>query len=360
MCRPRVANSSTVTTAMPERGLPSPKAAVATTPHRPPLLPAPGRRPAARSGRRDRRVGEYGPAARSRTRMPNAREPIMTRCRRPAPRRRWPSTPGWPPPPAALATRRRHRYPRPGASPDRRSAPGEGAPTRSCARVRSIGARACHHALAPGARRSATRAAAVTTTPSSSTGVRRRAAWAKKPAIAARSAPPHTRSRPTGSAETSRARCSASRMAAVLRAHPASSTPVPRPTTATGSDAVSAAINVVAAVVFPIPMSPAINRSAPASISSSAIARPAATAATASSALSASSTAMLPLPRRTLWAPIAFDHGSSESTATSTTRTDAPATSASALIAAPPASKLATICAVTSGGKAETPAAVTP
>ena len=48
------------------------------------------------------------------------------------------------------------------------------------------------------------------------------------------------------------------------------------------------------------------------------------------------------------------------STAISTTRTLAPAASASTLIAAPPASKLATIWAVTSGGNADTPAAVTP
>lgn len=44
----------------------------------------------------------------------------------------------------------------------------------------------------------------------------------------------------------------------------------------------------------------------------------------------------------------------------SATRTVAPATSASTLMAAPPASKFATICAVTSDGNAETPDAVTP
>ena len=50
---------------------------------------------------------------------------------------------------------------------------------------------------------------------------------------------------------------------------------VATPAHATGSESVSAAINVVAAVVFPIPISPAISRSAPASTSSSAIRRPA-------------------------------------------------------------------------------------
>ena len=47
------------------------------------------------------------------------------------------------------------------------------------------------------------------------------------------------------------------RIAAVLRAQPASSTPVPRPTTTTGSVSVSAATKAVAGVVFPIPISPA-------------------------------------------------------------------------------------------------------
>ncbi|CNV90924.1 Uncharacterised protein [Mycobacterium tuberculosis] len=53
------------------------------------------------------------------------------------------------------------------------------------------------------------------------------------------------------------------------------------------------------------------------------------------------------------------DSGSA-STARSATRTVAPATSASALIAAPPASMLATIWAVTSGGYADTPDRATP
>ena len=76
-------------------------------------------------------------------------------------------------------------------------------------------------------------------------------------AIAATSAAPQTRSSPTGSADNARARYSASRIAAVLRAQPASSMPVPLPTTATGSELVRAAIKVVAGVVFPIPISPA-------------------------------------------------------------------------------------------------------
>ena len=132
-----------------------------------------------------------------------------------------------------------------------------------------------------------------------------------------------------------RARKRASRTAAVLRAHPASSTPVPRPISTTGSVPVSAAINVVAAVVFPMPMSPAMRRSAPASASSSATCIPRSSAAAASPALSASCTAMLPLGLPTDM---------------STTRTVAPASAASTLMPAPPDSIAATICAVTSAG----------
>ena len=148
-----------------------------------------------------------------------------------------------------------------------------------------------------------------------------------------------------------RARNSASRTAAVLRAQPASSMPVPRPTTATGSVSVSAATSAVAgggvsdahvagdqqvgAGVDLLVGDPAAGLDR-----GDASRRP----------VSASSTAMLPLPRRTLCAPIAADSGSSTSTAMSATRTVAPARSASTLIAAPPASMLATICAVTSGG----------
>ena len=207
-----------------------------------------------------------------------------------------------------------------------------------------------HHARAPGAMRSATSAAAVTTTPSSSSGVRRTADWAQKPAIAARSAPPQAARSATGSSRRSRDRYSASRTAAVLRDHAASSIPVPRPTAATGSVPISAAIRVVAAVVFPMPISPTIRRSAPASTSSSAIRRPASIAAIASSRSRASSVAMLPLERRTLCVVVASPGDWSRSTAISTTRTVAPAASARVLIAAPPASILATIWAVTSGG----------
>ena len=172
------------------------------------------------------------------------------------------------------------------------------------------------------------------------------------------SAPEATRSNATGSSRTGRARRIASRIAAVFRIQPASSIPVPRPTATTGSVSVTVAISTVAGVVFPMPMSPAISKSAPESTSSSAIARPAASAATTSSWLSASSRSIDPDDRRTL-CPAA--RGSvSASTATSTTRTPALATRASAFTAAPPARKFATICAVTSLGYADTPCRATP
>jgi len=100
-------------------------------------------------------------------------------------------------------------------------------------------------------------------------------------------------------------------------------------------------------VVFPMPMSPAMSRSAPLSTSSSAMARPAAMAASTSSWVNASSRSIRPLERRTLCrvtcAGRPADAVSGVSTARSTTRTVAPATDASTFTAAPPARKLATI-----------------
>ena len=164
------------------------------------------RRPrAARSARRGRTAAraahrQHRRRTRMRLRANGSRAESDT-----APRRTWPSTPAWPPRRARSAARPRRRCPRRVASAGRRSVRVPAAAAPACARVRWSGVRPATTARAPGASRSATSAAAVTTTPSSSTGVRRTAAWAQKPAIAARSAPPQTRSSATGSAE-SRAR----------------------------------------------------------------------------------------------------------------------------------------------------------
>src|SRR5262249_59355407 len=72
-------------------------------------------------------------------------------------------------------------------------------------------------------------------------------------------------------------------------------------------------------------------------------------------------TAMLPVPGRTLRRTrpgVSVPMG--VATPTSTTMTSAPVCRARTLIAAPPAQKLATICAVTSCGQAVTPSATTP
>ena len=182
---------------------------------------------------------------------------------------------------------------------DRR--PGPSGPAPACGPVRWSGARPATRPVRPAPAARPTRAAAVTTRPSSSSGSAPdrglRAETGHRGQIRAAAGP---QQRDRIGPQPARPRYIASRTAAVLRDQPASSMPVPRPTTATGSVSVSVAINVVAAVVFPMPMSPAISRSAPASTSSSAIRRPASSAASTSSSLSASSTAMLPLERRTL------------------------------------------------------------
>ena len=64
-----------------------------------------------------------------------------------------------------------------------------------------------------------------------------------------------------------------------------------------------AAINEAAGVVLPMPMSPTISRSAPAAISSAAMAAPAASARSVSAGVSASSRSMAPEDRRILYAP---------------------------------------------------------
>ena len=155
-----------------------------------------------------------------------------------------------------------------------------------------------HHWLARNATRWATSAQAQEMTPSRITGVRRIAACSRNPVVAARSGPPQVARRAIGSPFTGRPRRIASRTAAVLRIHVASSMPVPRPTTRAGSTSASSPTSAAAGVVFPIPMSPAISRSAPSSISSSATAAPSRRAATHSSRVMASSRSIDPLPRR--------------------------------------------------------------
>ncbi len=276
----------------PVSGWPWPKASDAT--HTTAAANAPSATPT--TGRAVMTPRPIPDPARSGSTVPNAKAPVTERITtRRWPRRRSTSTAARRRRPAPPAVRPPRRCPRRGASTGRRSVRVPASPAPACGPARWTDGPRATTAARPARARSATIAAAVTTTPSSSTGVRRTAACAQNPAMAARSAPPHTRSNPSGSAVRPRARYNASRTAATFRDQPASSIPVPRPTTTTGSAPVSAAINAVAAVVFPIPISPAISRSAPASTSSSAIRRPASTAACASSAVSASSTAMLPL-----------------------------------------------------------------
>ena len=205
MCRPRVASSSTATASTPVSGCRRRR------PAPPPTTPA-ASAPSATPDHRQR--GQRAPAERPPLRtgstVPNAKAAVSERItasdrtlgRSLRPRRTWPSTPGWPPRPAAPAARPPRRCPRRGACRGRRSARAPAAASASVCAGSVDRWPACHHCRAPGASRSATSAAAVTTTPSSSSGVRRTAACAQKPAIAARSAPPQTRSRPSGSAMT--------------------------------------------------------------------------------------------------------------------------------------------------------------
>ena len=159
------------------------------------------------------------------------------------------------------------------------------------------------------------------------------------PAIAAISRPPKAARTAKGSREVSRA--TPAPTAVALRARPASSTPVPRPTQSSATPPKSAQDMAAAEVVLPMPISPGTKRSALGSTAS----QPTSSAARRSASLIAS-----------LWVKSAV--GRSRSMAL--TVIVAPKVLASWLIAAPPWVKLATICTVTSGGKAETPCATTP
>src|SRR5256886_1501314 len=109
-----------------------------------------------------------------------------------------------------------------------------------------------------------------------------------------------------------------------------------------------------------MPMSPATTIFAPASISAGAVTIPASTAASASSRVNAGPVEMSPVPRRTLAETRPGTGDSGTATDTSTTVTVAPACRANALITAPPVTKLATICAVTSCGHGVTRWVCTP
>ena len=176
------------------------------------------------------------------------------------------------------------------------------------------------------------RAAEVTTTPSRSTGVRRTAACARKPAIAARSGEEMALRTAMGSCLMARTRYMASRTAVTLRFQPSSSMPVPRPTTTTGSVLVMAPMRAAAGVVLPIPRSPAMRRSTPESTSWSATRCPICSERITWSSSMASSRSMEPQLRETRSSP-----HTSWSRETSTTRTEAPAARPSTLMAAPPA-----------------------
>ena len=110
-------------------------------------------------------------------------------------------------------------------------------------------------------------------------------------------------------------------------------------------------------VVLPMPMSPVTSSLAPRSSASRATSAPTLSAARASSVLMAGPSARFAVPWRTLRARSPWaSPGIGDATPTSTTTTEAPTWRASTLMAAPPAQKFATICAVTSEGHGVTPA----
>ena len=114
------------------------------------------------------------------------------------------------------------------------------------------------------------------------------------------------------------------------------------------------------AVVFAMPMSPVSRQRAPSATSCSATAMPTSRARTASSRDMAGPVLRSAVPGRTLRTSTPSIPDTSAATPTSTTTTCAPVCAARAFTTAPPAARLATICAVTSCGHGLTPCAWTP
>ena len=186
---------------------------------------------------------------------------------------------------------------------------------------------------------------------------------------------------PTPSAAAARSR--PREIAEALSASAASEMPVPRPVTSPTERPVMAAMSAADGVVLPMPISPVTRQSAPSATSCSAIKAPTSSAASASAVLMAGSVVRLPVPERTLaerkpatatagaapaaaaaeppTPPAAASRpGIGVATPTSTTMTRAPTSRAMTLMAAPPARKFATICAVTACGHGVTPSLSTP
>jgi hypothetical protein len=144
-----------------------------------------------------------------------------------------------------------------------------------------------------------------------------------------------------------------------LRATPASSSPVPRPVQASSGRPVRRLITQAAADVLAMPISPKPITLALLRVAQHA-AMPALMAAPASAGVMAGCSTKLRVPLATRQFTSPGDAGSGARTPTSTTSSASPCSRVNTLIAAPPFRKFSTICAVTSAGKALTPASATP
>ncbi|MCY1299691.1 hypothetical protein D9M70_492300 [compost metagenome] len=175
------------------------------------------------------------------------------------------------------------------------------------------------------------------------------AAARKAPAIIAISKPPNVASTSSGACASA---CSASAASSTsrLRASPASSSPVPRPMQSASGSPVSRCIRHAAAEVLAMPISPKPITLQPCWAWRSTRAMPAVIAAAACSGVIAGSCAKLRVPSamRQLTSPGAA--GSGTRTPASTISSAMPCWRENTLIAAPPARKFLTICAVTSAG----------
>ncbi|KPY96694.1 methyltransferase [Pseudomonas syringae pv. spinaceae] len=140
---------------------------------------------------------------------------------------------------------------------------------------------------------------------------------------------------------------------------PSAFSPVPGPTSNGAAHSSTEQATALAAAVLPMPISPPMNSSVPTALARNTLSRPACKAARPCSTVMAGPSTKLavPAPIRKWRTP---GKSIGDTVPRSTTSSCAESCRASTLMAAPPLTKLCSICPVTSCGYADTPSATTP
>jgi len=149
-------------------------------------------------------------------------------------------------------------------------------------------------------------------------------------------------------------------MIRALWATPSAASPVPGPASRPGSNCSRAQPRAAADVLLAIPISPPMNSWAPFPCARSTASAPPCSAISRARGSIASLHLRLAVPLPALAETTPGKPVCSDAVPQSMISSTAPSSRARTLTAAPPATKLATICTVTAWGKAETPSSATP